>query len=62
MQLLNAINLLLLRLTLCDECEPTSGLNRGTNCSNALIASNLERRDHLGEDHDLAEWNKREAS
>ena len=57
-QLLNAVNLFLLRLTLCNKCEPTSGLNCGTNCCNALIASDLEWRNHLGEDHDLAKWNK----
>ena len=62
MKLRDVSDLFLLRLSLGDQCEPTLSSCGGANCSNALIAPNLERRNHLWEDDDLAKWNEREST
>ena len=62
MQLVDRGDLLLLWFTLGDQGDPAASGSRGANGGNALIAANLQRRNHLGEDDDLAEGNKGEGA
>ena len=62
MQLVNRGDLLLLWLTLGDQGDPATGSSSSANGGDTLVAANLERRNHLGEDDDLAEGNKGEGS
>ena len=62
MQLVDRGDLLLLWFTLGDQGDPAASGSRGANGGNALIAANLERRNHLREDDDLAQWDEGEGA
>jgi hypothetical protein len=55
-------DLFLLRLTLSDQRKPTLSSSSGANCGNALISTDLERRNHLWENDNFAKWNEREST
>ena len=59
-QLRHVLYVFLFRLTLCDERKPAFSLCCSADCGNALVAANLQWRNHLGEDDNLAQWNERE--
>ena len=61
-QLVDRGDLFLLWLTLGHQGDPATRSSRGANGGNTLIAANLQRRNHLGEDDDLAEGNKGEGA
>ena len=62
MQLVDRGDLFLLWLPLGDQRDPAASGGGGANGGNALVAANLERCNHLGEDDDLAKGNKWEGA
>ena len=52
----------MLWLTLGDQRDPAASGCCGANGGNALVAANLEWRNHLGEDDDLAQWDEGEGA
>ena len=57
-QLRHVLYVFLFRLTLCDKRKPAFSLCGGTDCGNTLVATNLQWRNHLREDDNLAQWNE----